>query len=85
MFDHCLGWRFGWNSFPVGGSESPHPTERFYPQPSLFRATMTVLDGPCQRCGTEFDWRDETCPNCGWNAAAWVAGGRYDLGRAPAG
>ncbi|MFB6105548.1 MAG: hypothetical protein ABEJ70_01115 [Halobacteriaceae archaeon] len=40
-----------------------------------------VHDGECQRCGREFDWAADACPDCGWDRATWVAGGRYDLGR----
>jgi hypothetical protein len=34
---------------------------------------------PCQRCSEPFDWTEATCPHCGWDRAAWVAGGRYGL------
>jgi hypothetical protein len=33
----------------------------------------------CQRCSEEFDWRDDTCPHCGWEKDEWVASGRYGL------
>lgn len=35
----------------------------------------------CQRCSEEFDWNEDTCPNCGWDRAEWAEDGRYGLGR----
>lgn len=35
----------------------------------------------CQRCGAEFDWTKDTCPECSWDKSQWVSGGRFGLGR----
>lgn len=35
----------------------------------------------CQRCSEEFEWTEDACPECGWEKAEWVTGGRYGLGR----
>lgn len=34
----------------------------------------------CQKCSAEFDWREGTCPECGWEKDEWVENGRYGLG-----
>jgi ribosomal protein L37E len=34
----------------------------------------------CQRCGAEFEWTSDSCPECGWDKSAWVSDGRYGLG-----
>ena len=33
----------------------------------------------CQRCSNEFDWREDTCPDCGWNKDEWIDQNRYGL------
>lgn len=35
----------------------------------------------CQRCSEEFDWREDTCPNCGWEKDEWAEQGRYGLAK----
>jgi rRNA maturation endonuclease Nob1 len=35
----------------------------------------------CQWCSEKFDWREDTCPNCGWNKDEWASEGRYGLGK----
>ncbi|WP_228842384.1 hypothetical protein [Halococcus agarilyticus] len=35
----------------------------------------------CQRCSEAFDWREESCPHCGWEKAEWTDEGRYGLAR----
>ena len=35
----------------------------------------------CQRCSEEFDWHEDTCPNCGWEKEEWTEGGRYGLAK----
>ncbi len=49
-------------------------------EPKLARGTEphTAL---CQRCGAEFEWTDDSCPECGWDKSGWVSGDRYGLGR----
>jgi hypothetical protein len=35
----------------------------------------------CQWCSEAFDWRKNTCPNCGWDKGEWASGGRYGLAK----
>lgn len=35
----------------------------------------------CQHCGEEFEWTEDTCPECGWEKSEWISGGRYGLER----
>ncbi|WP_435077562.1 hypothetical protein [Halococcus sp. AFM35] len=35
----------------------------------------------CQWCSEAFDWRKNTCPNCGWDKGEWASEGRYGLGK----
>lgn len=47
-------------------------------EPKLAKGTEphTAL---CQRCGGEFEWTNNTCPQCGWEKSEWVSEGRYGL------
>lgn len=49
-------------------------------EPKLAKGTEphTAL---CQQCGAEFEWTNDSCPECGWEKSAWVSAGRYSLGR----
>jgi rRNA maturation endonuclease Nob1 len=35
----------------------------------------------CQWCSEEFDWHEDTCPQCGWDKSEWADNGRYGLGK----
>ncbi|MEF8977980.1 MAG: hypothetical protein V5A39_03790 [Haloarculaceae archaeon] len=40
------------------------------------------MNGECLGCGTEFDYRDGACPECGWDPEQFRERGRHGLAKA---